>query len=113
MLVAIAQANSKLAKAYGEDAWTQRLDGVFGEFFGTPVRVFAVSTGTAANALSLATITPPYGAVFAHQQAHVLRDECGAPEFFTGGARLLEVAGRHGRINSESLSAAIDSHPAS
>jgi threonine aldolase len=109
MLVAIAQANSKLVKAYGEDPWTQRLDDVFGEFFGTSVRVFPVSTGTAANALSLATLAPPYGAVFAHENAHVVRDECGAPEFFTGGARLVSVAGRHGRINSETLTAALSS----
>jgi threonine aldolase len=113
MLVAIAQANSKLVKAYGEDPWTQRLDGVYGEFFGTPVRVFPVSTGTAANSLSLATITPPYGAVFAHEQSHVVRDECGAPEFFTGGARLVQVPGRHGRLNAETLAAAIDSNPPS
>jgi threonine aldolase len=113
MLVAIAQANSKLVKAYGEDPWTERLDGVFGEFFGTPVRVFPVSTGTAANSLSLATITPPYGAVFAHEWSHVVRDECGAPEFFTGGARLVHVPGRHGRINTETLAAAIESNPPS
>ena len=113
MLVAIAQANSKLHKAYGEDPWTQRLDAVYGEFFGTPVRVFPVSTGTAANSLSLATLAPPYGAVFAHEQSHVVRDECGAPEFFTGGARLVNVAGRHGRIVSETLSAAIDANPPS
>jgi threonine aldolase len=113
MLVAIAQANSKLVKAYGEDPWTERLDGVFGEFFGTPVRVFPVSTGTAANSLSLATITPPYGAVFAHEWSHVVRDECGAPEFFTGGARLVHVPGRHGRITTETLAAAIESNPPS
>lgn len=113
MLVAIAQANSKLVKAYGEDPWTERLDGVYGEFFGTPVRVFPVSTGTAANSLSLATITPPYGAVFAHEWSHAVRDECGAPEFFTGGARLVHVPGRHGRINTETLAAAIESNPPS
>jgi threonine aldolase len=113
MLVAIAQANSKLVKAYGEDQWTERLDAVFGEFFGTPVRVFPVSTGTAANSLSLATITPPYGAVFAHEWSHVVRDECGAPEFFTGGARLVHVPGRHGRITTETLAAAIESNPPS
>jgi threonine aldolase len=113
MLVAIAQANSKLVKAYGEDQWTARLDGVYSEFFGTPVRVFPVSTGTAANSLSLATLAPPYGAVFAHEWSHVVRDECGAPEFFTGGARLVHVTGRHGRINSETLAAAIESNPPS
>ncbi len=113
MLVAIAQANSKLVKAYGEDPWTQRLDGVYSEFFGTPVRVFPVSTGTAANSLSLATLAPPYGAIFAHEHSHVVRDECGAPEFYSGGARLVLVGGRHGRINSETLTAALESNPPS
>src|SRR5690606_25291342 len=98
---------------YGDDPWTERLDAEFGEFFGTPVRAFAVATGTAANSLSLATLIPPYGAVFAHEDARIARDECGAPEFFSGGGRLVLVQGDHGKIDPGALEAAIRSNPVS
>jgi threonine aldolase len=63
ILVAIAQANQGHTIAYGDDPWTQRLDEALGKFFGTQVRAFAVTTGTAANSLSLATLSPPWGAI--------------------------------------------------
>ena len=113
ILAALTAANEGLAVAYGDDPWTQRLDAVLGDFFGTEVRAFAVATGTAANSLSLATLSPPYGAIFAHEEAHVVRDECGAPEFFSGGARLILVRGEHGRISSEALTEALASYPPS
>jgi threonine aldolase len=106
LLEAIAAANAR-QKAYGDDPWTRRLDEVFSSFFGAPVRAFAVTTGTAANALSLATLSPPYGAVYAHEEAHVVQDECGAPEFFSGGARLLLLPGAHGRITAATLAQAL------
>ncbi len=84
ILAALAAANHDLVLAYGEDPWTRRLDEVLGKFFGTEVRAFAVTTGTAANALALATLTPPYGAIYCHPEAHIAVDECGAPGFFTG-----------------------------
>jgi threonine aldolase len=111
ILEAIRAANSGLAPAYGEDRWSQRLDRVFGEYFDTEVRVFSVVTGTAANALALATVTPPYGAVFTHEEAHVMRDECGAPEFFSGGARLVTMAGRHGKVTPEAFARALAANP--
>jgi threonine aldolase len=77
------------------------------------VRVFAVSTGTAANALALATVTPPYGAIFTHEEAHVVRDECGAPEFFSAGARLISIPGQHGKVDTESLTRALAANPPS
>jgi threonine aldolase len=110
ILAAITEANQGLAPPYGEDRWTQRLDEVFGQFFGTEARVFAVATGTAANALSLATIAPPYSAIFAHPEAHVVRDEYGAPEFFAGGARLVLVGGEHAKVDVEALGAAIEAN---
>lgn len=113
ILEAIAQANDGFAPAYGEDAWSQRLDAVLGTFFATPVRAFAVPTGTAANALALAAVSPPYGAIFAHEQAHVIRDECGAPTFFSGGAQLVELRGAHGKLTADILTAALDANPAS
>ena len=109
---AIGAANDGPQKAYGDDAWTVQLDGAFSRFFATDVRAFVVSTGTAANALSLATLAPPYGNVYAHSGAHVVEDECGAVEFFSAGARLTLVSGEHGRMDSEALERAISAHPA-
>ena len=110
ILAAIQAANHGLARAYGDDEWTGRLDGALSEFFGAEVRAFAVATGTAANALALATLTPPYGAIFAHQEAHVACDECGAPGFFSGGAQLTLLPGEHGRIAPASFAAALAAH---
>ena len=108
---AILAVNRGREPPYGDDPWSKRLDQVFGEFFDTEVRVFTVATGTAANALALATVTPPYGAIFAHEEAHVIRDEGGAPEFFCGGARLITIPGRHGKVTAENLTRALDSNP--
>jgi threonine aldolase len=107
MLRAIESANHGLALPYGEDEWTARLDEALGTFFGAPVRVFAVTTGTAANALALATLSPPYGAIFAHEEAHIVTDECGAPGLFSGGAQLALLPGAHGRLSPETLDAAL------
>jgi threonine aldolase len=111
ILAALAAANHGLARAYGDDEWTARLDAVFGSFFGTPVRAFAVITGTAANSLSLATLSPPYGAIFAHTEAHIACDECGAPGFFSGGAQLALLPGEHGRLQPEAVASALAAHP--
>jgi threonine aldolase len=111
ILDALREANHGLEAAYGDDRWSQRLDRVFGDFFDTEVRVFTVATGTAANALALATVTPPYGAIFTHEEAHVVRDECGAPEFFSGGARLVTIPGRHGKMRAEALTRALAANP--
>jgi threonine aldolase len=113
ILEAIHAANHGLEKAYGDDPWTARLSDVLGDFFGTPVSAFPVATGTAANALSLAVSSPPYGAIFAHEESHIVRDECGAPEFFTGGARLILVPGEHGKLSVAGLESALDANPTS
>jgi threonine aldolase len=113
VLQALHDVNQGRVKAYGDDEWTQRLDQELGKYFGTEVRAFAVLTGTAANSLSLATLSPPYGAIYAHEEAHVVNDECGAPEFFTNGARLVIVGGANGKLTEETLGAALDAHPVS
>jgi threonine aldolase len=110
LIAALNAANHGLARAYGDDEWTQRLDHTLGEFFGTTVRAFAVTTGTAANALALATLSPPYGAIFAYADAHIAVDECGAPGFFAGGAQLALLPGEHGRLAAATLAAALDAH---
>ena len=111
ILAALAQANHGRVHSYGEDEWTARLDRLFGDYFGTEVRSFAVATGTAANSLTLATLSPPYGAIFAHQEAHIETDECGAPAFFSGGAQLALMPGDHGRIAPKTFERALANHP--
>ena len=64
---------------------------------------FLVPTGSAANGLSLATLTPPWGAVLCHKESHINNDECGAPEFYTSGAKLVEVAGDNAKISAAGL----------
>ena len=113
ILAALAEANRDRVVAYGDDPWTERLDETLGEFFGTRVRTFAVTTGTAANSLSLATLTPPWGAIYAHEEAHIGVDECGAPQFFSGGAQLVPLPGEHGKVTVEALRSAVDKHPSS
>jgi threonine aldolase len=93
ILAALEEANGGLVKAYGDDPWTRRLDECLSGFFGTEVRAFAVTTGTAANSLALATLSPPYGAIFAYEEAHIACDECGAPIFFSGGAAHVDSRG--------------------
>lgn len=103
ILDAIIRANDGWVPSYGDDTLTRGLDDAFGALFETKLRVFPVITGTAANALSLAALVPPYGAVFCHEGAHVFGAECGAPEFFTGGAKLLPLAGRHGKLTADTI----------
>lgn len=105
---AIAEANVGAVASYSEDPWSLRLDSVFSEFFKTDVRAFVVATGTAANALSLSTIVPGGGLIFAHELAHILIDECGASEFYSDSAQIVPIAGDHGRINPAALTAAIN-----
>jgi threonine aldolase len=105
IIQAITDANVGVALAYGADRWSEALDRAFGEFFGAEVRVFAVASGTAANSLALATFCPPWGTVLTHAEAHIERDECGAPEFFTGGAKLSLVGGAGAKIGPADLAA--------
>lgn len=108
MLAAIAEANHGLVTAYGGDPWTARLDACLSGYFGAPVRAFPVVTGTAANSLSLATLAPSYGVIFAHEEAHIANDEAGAPGFFTGGAQLSLLQAPDGKVTSDVLAAALE-----
>lgn len=105
ILEAIAGASEGLAPPYGRDPLTTRVEARFRDLFETDLAVFLVPTGTAANALSLAALTPPYGAIVCHASAHVAQDECNAPEFFTGGAKLVPFPGAHGKIHAAELDA--------
>jgi threonine aldolase len=108
ILAAISRANEGAALAYGRDAWTGRVERLFAEIFARDVAVFLVPTGTAANALALAHLTPPWGAVLCHDEAHIATDECGAPEFYGGGIKLVGLAGEAGKIAPETLQRALD-----
>jgi threonine aldolase len=113
ILEAISAANRDLAIPYGDDPWTRRLDEVLGEFFGAEVRAFPVATGTAGNCLALATLTPPYGAIYCHAEAHIVTDEAGAPGFFTAGGQLERIEGEHAKFTAEALAATLDGHTVS
>jgi threonine aldolase len=108
IMAAIARANEGYALAYGHDDWTGKVERAFAQMFECDVAVFLVSTGTAANALALAHYTPPWGAVLCHDEAHIATDECGAPEFFGGGIKLIGLAGEAGKIAPETLQRALN-----
>jgi threonine aldolase len=88
VLEAIAAAN-RIDTAYDGDSWSKRLNAAFSALFEREVEALWVSTGTAANSLALAALCPPHGSIICHRDAHIQNDECGAPEFYTGGAKLL------------------------
>lgn len=101
---ALARANTGYAPAYGNDALTGRVVAHIREIFEAPeAAVYLVATGTAANALALACFCPPWSAVYCHRDSHIETDECGAPEFFTGGAKLVLLDGEHGRVTPDTL----------
>ncbi|WP_299443445.1 low specificity L-threonine aldolase [uncultured Rhodospira sp.] len=104
---ALAAAAEGPAESYGADPWTERLRVRLCEVFETDVEVFPVVTGTAANALALWQLVPPYGAVFCHEDSHANTDECGAPEMFTGGAKMVGLPGPAGKIRPDALDAAV------
>lgn len=107
IMEAIVEANRGTAWAYAEDDWSTKLDQAFSDLFRTEAIVVPVSTGTVANSIALATVTPPWGSVYCHGSAHILKDEGGAPEFFGNGLRLVPVNGEQGKLDSATLENAI------
>ena len=103
IMAAIAAASRGAAAAYGADAWSERAVTRLREVFETDLAAYLVATGTAANALALSALARPWEAVFAHEESHAHDDECGAPEFFTGGAKLVGVPGYDGKITPAAL----------
>src|SRR5205809_2057427 len=102
-VLAAIQAANRLDTAYDGDAWSQRLNGVFSGLFATEVEALWVATGTAANSLALAALCPPYGSILCHRDAHIRTDECGAPEFYTHGAKLLLGDGEGAKLTPEGV----------
>jgi threonine aldolase len=110
IMAALARANQGYARSYGADAIMDGVRARIRTLFEAPeAEVHLVGTGTAANALALALLCPPWAAVLCHRAAHIAEDECGAPEFFTGGAKLVLVDGAEGKMTPDSLTERLDS----
>jgi threonine aldolase len=105
--MAAIEAANRLDTAYDGDSWSRRLDDAFSELFETRVTALWVATGTAANSLALAALCPPYGSIVCHRDAHIQNDECGAPEFYTHGAKLLLAEGAGAKLTPQSVAAAL------
>lgn len=110
ILEAITRANDGFAPGYGADALTAALERRIADVFEHEVAVFLVPTGTAANAIALAQLSPPWGAVLCHAEAHINTDECAAPEFFGAGLKLRELPGAGCKITEDALRAALSRH---
>lgn len=108
---ALAAANHGTAPSYGADPLTKKVEAQFNHLFETDTTVFLVPTGTAANALALSTLTPPFGSIFCHKEAHIHCDEGGAPEFYSHGAKLVPLNGANGKIHAGDLDAALANIP--
>lgn len=107
VLDALVAAN-ELDTAYDGDAWSRALDARFAELFEHEVGVLWVATGTAANALALTALCPPHGGVICHAQAHIQNDECGAPEFYTHGAKLMPIDGPGAKLSPDRVRSMLD-----
>jgi threonine aldolase len=100
---AMQEANSGHARSYGDDPWTQKASDLLRDVFETPCEVFFVFNGTAANSLALASCCHSYHSILCHELAHVETDECGAPEYFSNGTKILLLPGQEGRIDPEAI----------
>jgi threonine aldolase len=103
ILAALSDCNHGATTPYGVDDLSMRLNAAYSDVFERKAYVFATPTGTAANGLALGAVTPPWGAVFCHERAHIVTTECGAPEFFSGGARLILLPGSGHKLTSQTL----------
>ncbi len=107
IMQAMLAANHGFAESYGYDESSKLLNTRLSEVFEHWVEVIPLPTGTAANALAVAQTTPPYGAMYCHENAHLNKDECGAPEFFSAGAKLIDLPGKNGKLHAAHLHQAL------
>jgi threonine aldolase len=105
---AMAEANHDHSSAYGTDPWTINACNLIREIFETDCEVFFVFNGTAANSLALASLCQSYHSVITHELSHVETDECGAPEFFSGGSKLLLAVGENGKISPTAVESIVN-----
>src|SRR6266446_8232022 len=107
---ALAEANREAAASYGEDWWTERVCDQVREIFETDCETFIVFNGTAANSLALAHLCRSFHSVLCHERSHIETDECGAPEFFSGGAKLLRIGGKNWKLDLDEATAVLAQH---
>ena len=107
VLDAVIKANEGDSTPYGNDQISTELQDKFSEIFEKEVIVFPTASGTAANALALSTMTPSFGNIYCHKLSHINTDECGAPEFYTGGGKLVTLQGIKGKITADELDESI------
>jgi threonine aldolase len=105
---ALEEANAGCLASYGNDPWTARACDLIRDFFEYPADVFFVFNGTAANSLAIAAMCQSYHAILCHELSHVETDECGAPEFFSNGTKLLLLSGEHGKLSPAGITHAVE-----
>lgn len=108
---AMEKANHNHMDAYGRDRYTTKVCDLFREVFETDCEVFLVFNGTAANALALSSMCRSYHGILTHRLSHVETDECGAPEFFSGGAKVVSIDGEQGKVLPESVKSVVQKRP--
>ncbi len=103
VLETVTNANAGFTHGYGDDQWCARATEALTEVFGCELEVFFVATGTAANSLALSCLVHPWETILCHHHAHILLDESTAPEFFSGGARLIPISHHAGKLEPRHL----------
>ncbi len=103
IMQAMVKANQGFTESYGYDSYSEKFTEQCQQLFQAWCEVLPLTTGTAANSIAMALSCPPYGSILCHEDSHINRDECGAPEFFTAGAKLIPLPGDHGKIDVEYL----------
>src|SRR3954468_16303025 len=104
---AMAEANRSHQPSYGNDTWTEKASNLIRDIFETDCDVFFVFNGTSANSLSLAALCQSYHSVLCHELAHIESAECGAPEFFANGAKVLLLTGEHAKVDPKDIERAV------
>src|SRR6267378_255095 len=105
---AMTAANQGHEVSYGDDTWTEKASDLIREVFEADCEVFFVFNGTSANSLSLASLCQSYHSILCHELAHVEVAECGAPEFFANGTKVLLLSGPNGKIEPKAIEAAVN-----
>ena len=111
ILSAVTQAAEGTCSSYGDDPVTARMEAKLAEIFEHEVTVFPMITGSAANALALSSVVDPWGAILCHPESHINVDECGAPELFTGGAKLIPIEGENAIMDADVVKSFLDGYP--
>jgi len=107
-MAAMIEANAGHQVSYGDDSWTEKASNLLREIFETDCEVFFVFNGTSANSLTLASLCQSYHSILCHEMSHVEGSECGAPEFFANGTKVLLLPGAAGKVDPNSIQRAVN-----